>query len=136
MAYGFRFHVLHGSRNLHAAGQEIARLVLRHADGSSSRFGIVGGRQALNWWGPIYYTEAGDARYPLCPNTELAWVGRNPGIQRSAPEKSLRLYKTTFVNPHPELAVVGVDYVSLLQGPASFLVGLTLEQPTPVSNYP
>ena len=123
-----KLEVLHGAVNLRMPGKEIARLVLQYEDGSNARFEIIGGKQVLDWWGPIYNTDAGKGRHTTGPDTELAWAGENPGIRRSAPDYSLRLYKSTFVNPHPDLKIIGIDYLSTLSGPASFLLGLTLEQ--------
>ena len=122
-----RIHLLHGASDVHALGRKIARLVLHYEDGSKAEFGLVSGRDVLDWWGPIYNTESGDGRKTSSPGTELAWAGGNPGIKKQAPDFSLRLYRTTFANPHPALAISSIDYISTLSGAAPFLVGLTVE---------
>ena len=131
-----RLHLFHGASFLHERGKKIARLVLHYADGSQADLGIIAGEHVLDWWGPIYNTDAGDERETTVPGTELAWSGGNPRIKQRSPEFSLRLYKTTFVNPHPELAVTSLDYVSTLEGPAPFLVGLTIDQTPSTSKLP
>jgi hypothetical protein len=123
-----RIHLLHGASNLSALGREIARLVLHYENGTQARIGIVGGSDVLDWWGPIYNTDSGIGRYVKSPGAELAWVGTNPWIKARAPDFSLRLYRSTFANPHPDLAIKSVDYVSTLTDANPFLVGLTVEQ--------
>ena len=125
-----RLHLLHGASAQHWPGGKIARLILHYADGSTAAIGIVGGEHLLDWWGPIYNTGAGDGRNTTSPETELAWAGSNPLINESAPDFSLRLYKTTFANPHPELEITSLDYASTLRGAAPFLAGLTTEPPS------
>ena len=123
-----RIHLLQGAADLDNPGNKIAWLIFHYKDGSNATVDIIGGRDVLDWWGPVYNTEASD-RYTTSPDTELAWAGSNPGIKKEAPEFSLRLYRSTFANPHPELEVSSIDYVSALSGAAPFLVGLTIEQP-------
>jgi len=131
-----RLHLLHGASFLRERGKKIASLVLHYADGSQADLGIIAGEHVLDWWGPIYNTDAGDERETSMPGTELAWSGGNPRIKQRSPEFSLRLYKSTFANPHPELAVTSLDYVSTLEGPAPFLVGLTIEQSPSTAKLP
>ena len=125
-----RLYLLHGASALHTPGRKIARLVLHYSNGSSADIGIVGGEHVLDWWGPIYNSDAGDGRNTTSPDTELAWAGSNPWIKERAPDFSLRLYRTSFANPHPGLEIASLDYVSTLSGAAPFLVGLTTEQPS------
>jgi hypothetical protein len=124
-----RLQLLQGASALHTPGKKIARLVLHYADGTKADIGIVGGEHVLDWWGPIYNTDAGTGRDTTSPDTELAWSGSNPRIKERAPDFSLRLYRSAFANPRPDLEIASVDYVSTLSGAAPFLVGLTTEQP-------
>lgn len=123
-----RLHLLQGVADLDTPGNKIAWLIFHYNNGPDTRVDIIGGRDVLDWWGPIYNTGATD-RYTTSQDAELAWAGSNPGIKKEAPEFSLRLYRSTFANPHPELEVSSIDYVSALSGAAPFLVGLTIEQP-------
>jgi hypothetical protein len=125
-----RVHVLHGSQftSHDLAGKTVARLVLRYADGSLAEIAIKAGEHLLDWWGPIYRTDAPqESRGTSAPGTELAWSGSNPWIKERRPEDSLRLYKSTFFNPHPERRLDSVDYVSELTEAAPFIVGMTVE---------
>ncbi|HZV36536.1 MAG TPA: hypothetical protein VFB72_18305 [Verrucomicrobiae bacterium] len=109
-------------------GQTVAQLVLHYADGSQEILNIKIGEQVQGWWGPIYKTDADPG---LCettaPGTELAWVGTTPSMQERSPESSLRLYKSTFDNPHPDRELLSIDYVSTLTNAAPFMVGMTVE---------
>jgi hypothetical protein len=126
-----RLHLLEGADHVPAPGQKIARLVLHYQDGEQSEIAIVSGEQVQDWWGPVYNTDAGNARYTTSPGTELAWAGGNPAIREREPEFSLRLYRSTFANPHPELKVTSLDYLSTGTDAAPFLVGLTVEPSAP-----
>jgi|ERR1043166_782332 hypothetical protein len=125
-----RIHLLHGAGNLapELGGTNIANLVARYTDGSQARISLVAGRQLMDWWGPIYNTAAGPAgARPSAPGSELAWVGSNPWLKSQHPHWSLRLYKSSFDNPHPDREISSVDYVSTMTDAAPFLVGLTVE---------
>lgn len=125
-----RIFLLHGASGLTAemAGAKVAELVLHYADGSKAALPVLAGRDLRDWWGPIYETEAGAATAkPGSAATELAWAGVNPEIEREKPEWSLRIYRTIFRNPHPELKVVSADYVSAAGEASPFLLGLTVE---------
>jgi len=122
-----RLHLLEGASNVLAPGEKIARLVLHYQGGTQSEIGIVSGEHVLDWWGPIYNTDSGIGRYTKSPGTELAWAGSNPAIRDQEPEFALRLYRSTFANPHPELEVTSLDYISTVTDAAPFLVGLTVE---------
>jgi len=126
-----RLQLLHGAGDVSGRGQPVARLVLHYADGSVAKIPIIAGEHVLDWWGPVYTTDSGDDRFTTSPGTELAWAGSNPAIQEHEPDFSLRLYRSTFANPHPELEIKTIDYVSSLTQAAPFLVGLTLETATP-----
>jgi len=53
-------------------------------------------------------------------------------VDRLEPERqgagaTLRLYLTSYENPHPDKEVVSVDYVSAMAMAAPFLVAMTIE---------
>lgn len=125
-----RIHLLHGSEFTgdDLAGKTVARLVLHYTDGSQAEIRIKAGEHLADWWGPIYRTDVPrESRETSAPGTELAWSGSNPWIKERQPDYSLRLYKSTFLNPHPECRLASVDYVSELTGAAPFMVGMTVE---------
>ena len=126
-----RLQLLHGACDVSGYGQPVARLVLHYADGSTAEIPIIAGEHLLDWWGPIYQTENGEEPNPTAPGTELAWAGSNASIKKRSPDFSLRLYRSAFANPHPELAIKTIDYLSALTQTAPFMVGLTLETSNP-----
>ena len=128
-----RIHLLHGANNVTGDDHRIARVVLHYADGSRADLNIITGEQVQDWWGPIYHTDAGIEPDATASDTELAWAGSNAGIRHRVPDYSLRLYRTTFANPHPDREITGLDYVGCpdvknADGAASFLVGLTVDR--------
>ena len=125
-----RLHVLQGASGIteDMGGKKVAELILHYADGSQARLPIVAGEQVRDWWGPVYETAAGwNARNPTAATSVLAWTGSNPRIKEDEPEESLRLYKSTFGNPHPEQEVSSIDFVSTVTDAAPFILGLTVE---------
>jgi hypothetical protein len=127
-----RFLILHGAAFIPSDEEgspvKIAALILHYSNGTSKEIEIFSGKHVLDWWGPIMKTEVpATLRETTAPGTELAWVGGNPFIRLSHPEWSLRLYKSSFDNPQPELEVVSIDYVSMLTQAAPFLLGLSVE---------
>jgi hypothetical protein len=119
-----RFHLLHGAGGVYDKdGAIIARLVIHYADSSVRELDIKTGEHVRDWWGD-------PAQRVTAPNSELAWHGTNPATLKygGANPGSLRIYKTTFVNPEPGLMVKSLDYLSTMQNSAPFLIGLTLEE--------
>lgn len=125
----WKFYVLQGAVNLDASSSRIAWLTVHYQDGSKAEMDIDGGKDVLDCWGPIYNTDAGAARNPTSADTLLAWAGTNPAIKDQSPNLSLRLYRTVFTNPHPDLEISSIEYVSALSGASPFLLGLTIEKP-------
>lgn len=122
--------LLHGAAGIkpEMAGMNVAKLVVHYADGTRAMLTIAAGKDVLDWRGPIYQTGAGwEKGGPSSVGTELAWVGSNPDLVRTAPNDSLRLYRTVLRNPHPEREIATVDFVSTGSDAAPFLVGLTVE---------
>jgi hypothetical protein len=125
-----RIHLLHGACFVgpELRGTAVAKLVLHYADGSHQEMAIAAGDHLLDWWGPIYQTGVAKAeREPTAPGTDLAWVGTNPRLIQEQSGSSLRIYRSTFANPHPDREIVSIDYVSALTDAAPFLLGLTVE---------
>lgn len=118
-----QLHLLHGAGGVYDGdGTTIAKLVLHYADRSMRQIEIKTGEHVRDWWGNPKQAITGI-------NSELAWAGTNPAIKKYGGAKpgSLRIYKTTFENPQPNLSVTSIDYISTMQNSASFLIGLTVE---------
>jgi serine/threonine protein kinase len=114
-----RLHLLHGT--VQNAGDQtiVANLVLHYADGSTGKCDIIYGQQVYDWW------FEGDSNPPLAGNTRIAWIGKNP-IATSLGYR-IRVFKTSFINPKPDVRIETVDFVSALTRSAPFLLALTEE---------
>ena len=55
-----------------------------------------------------------------------AWEGKNEPAQGF--NASIRLYLATWNNPHPDKAVVSIDYISAQTDAAPFCVAMTVER--------
>jgi hypothetical protein len=118
-----RIHALHGAGGVYDRdGVTIARLVVHYADNSVREFEIKTGDHVRDWWG-------NPKQRVYSPNSELAWSGSNPAIKKYGGTNpgSLRVYKTTFENDQPDLAITAMDYVSAMQNSSPFLVALSVE---------
>jgi hypothetical protein len=99
-------------------GTPIGKYVLHYAGGAQATLDIIYGVDARDWW--LSSSEPKDAKIAT-----IAWSGSNPAAD--AVGGSLRLFKRTYDNPKPELAIESIDFVSTQSESAPFLVALTLE---------
>ena len=114
-----RLHFLHATGWSAAPGTPIARFVVHFKDGKSVDVPVVFGEDVGDWW-----------QYPHTrfkgTRGKVAWIGSNPACR--ALGASLKIYKTTWENPTPEVEIVSVDYASSMTPAAPFLVALTAEK--------
>jgi hypothetical protein len=108
-------------------GTVVSKLVLHYVDGSSRQIDLIAGKQAFDWWNPLFKTGLPKNWFQPAPGTERAWTGSNAYLKKWQPEFSLVLYKTTLDNPQPKLELSSLDYVSTETITCPFLVGLTVE---------
>jgi hypothetical protein len=111
---------------LHAAGRCLAvkdgavigKYVVHYRDKSQATIEIVYGKDVRDWW------ELSDARQVT--RAAVAWEADNP--VRKETRTKVRLYLTTWENPHPKKEVARIDYVSTPGTPAwLFCVAMTVE---------
>ncbi len=108
-------HFLHAAEfSASPTGTEIARYVVHYADGSATEI-PVRSRVELDDW---FSKEASD---PLV----VAWRGTNRFAQ--AQDTALSLFKLTWKNPLPDVAVATVDLVSSGTVAAPFVIAITAE---------
>jgi len=114
-----KFHLLHATRGAFPAnGTVAARLVIHYEDGTDEALQIRAGEHLLNWI-------AAPEKVPTDTNTVLAWTGDNSvSVQRG---EKIRIWRTTFGNPHVDKKVVSLDYASALASCGPLLLGVTVE---------
>jgi hypothetical protein len=114
-----RVHLLHANSGFaDPPGTTVALLVLHYADGTEEQLSINQGEHILDWW-------VWNNTLPSDLNTVVAWTGENPAVAQRG--KKIRLLRTSFENPKPDLRLETIDYVSAMEGGAPFLVALTTE---------
>ncbi len=121
-----RFRRLHavigsvgGNWNPTPEGKAIGALVLHYADGTRQECEILYGRHVRDWW-----THA-DTRTDT-DLAQVAWEGPH-GFPKIHPTR-LRIYHSSWENPHPDKTVVSFDFVSRMATTAApFLIAVTVE---------
>jgi hypothetical protein len=97
------------------ADAELARYVIRYADGEGIEVPVLNGRDIADWW-------RSDPEPPLV----AAWQGAN-ALSRSK-GKGISLFKMTWVNPHPDRPIASLDFRATATGSAApFVVAITAE---------
>jgi hypothetical protein len=113
-----RLHFLHATQWGAGDGQVIARYVVHYADHTTADIDIAYATDVLDW-GPVA-AEATPTR------GKVAWEGENDAVK--APDK-IRLFLTTWDNPHPRKKILSIDYIATApeQAAAPFCVAITAE---------
>jgi hypothetical protein len=113
-----RLHFLHSAINAAstANGTEIGRYVVHYANGERREIPIRIGQDVVDW----FEQPRGNGEHPV-----IAWIGENPKSRRWG--KKIRLFKSTWENPLPQVAIETVDFLALKPGPSPFLIALTAE---------
>jgi RNA polymerase sigma factor (sigma-70 family) len=113
-----KLHILHATGYYLDQEVRIGEYVIHYADKSKETIEIVYGKDVIDWY---FYP---DAKEPT--RGKKAWEGQNePAKEYKA---VLRLYVTTWENPHPGKEVVSIDYISTLTDAAPFCVAMTVER--------
>jgi hypothetical protein len=116
-----KLHALHGTVGKGREGTVVGHYELRYADGQEAKLEIRYGGDLRDW------QDAGDpdkAR-PAEERSKVAWTGPRSAVASS--RDTVGLYRTTYVNPRPELQVMHIDFVSRMTQSAPFLIALTVE---------
>lgn len=98
----------------------VGSYVWHFADGSTHEQAIVYGEDLRTWWWMPQKELPSDLA-----RGRIAWIGDTPRAAQS--NARIRLYLTTYDNPHPELEVSHIDFVSKVTPAAPFLVAMTVE---------
>jgi hypothetical protein len=134
-------HVLHATGWQAPEGTVIGSYILHYADGSEKELEIIFGQNVLDWWA------LSDAAL-TADNSVVAWTGSNAlareiirssqgpnidkitelfGISKTDEKDYIRLFKTTWKNPQPDIEAKSIDFVSKMTASAPFLVAMTVE---------
>jgi hypothetical protein len=114
-------YFLHATHWGAMSGAKIGAYIIHYADGSQVEIPIRYGQEVLDWWTiPDRGSEAS--------NGEIAWTGTCEAADRSG--VTIRLFLTTWKNPHPEREIKTLDMVTGDQpsgpgAPTPFLVALS-----------
>ena len=113
-----RLHILHASGwgNMAADNTVVGKYVVHYQDKTKETIEIAIGKDVRDWW---FYPDT-----PGVSRGKVAWVGSN--AQSKAGNGKIRLYLTTWRNPHPKKKVMTIDYVATKTTPAApFCVAMT-----------
>jgi hypothetical protein len=108
-------HLLGGTRYA-SAPQTCAQLIWHYEDGSMARTPIVS-FQHFRGWIRNPYEQPAHLPYSF---SKVVWIAPQPN-------RTLRLYRTSFANPQPNKPVQSLEFASEMQEPSLFLVGVTLD---------
>jgi hypothetical protein len=111
-------HILHATGYSTEDDTEIGSYTIHYADKTKETIPIVYGKDVRDWW-------FGDAA-PDVTRGKVAWMGDNEAAKGLG--SRVRLYLTTWKNPHPDKKVVSIDYASKNDAQAApFCVAITAE---------
>lgn len=113
-------HMVHGVGWKEADGVPIARLTIHYQNGQTSNLAIRYGVHVRNWW-----QEPSEMDDRLSdPNSRVIWSAPNP--EPVGRPITLRLYKTSFANPHPKWVITTLDLESLFTHATPVVVAVTV----------
>jgi hypothetical protein len=99
-------------------GTKIAEYKIHYDDGTTAAIPVVYGEDVRDW----FYTDKSKA----VTRGKVAWKGENDRAKEIG--SKIRLYLTTWENPHPNKKIATIDYAKTDDGPAGpFCVAITLE---------
>jgi hypothetical protein len=101
-----------------ADGTPIAEYKIHYEDGKTETIPVVYGQHVRDWW---FSEKSKDVA-----RGKVAWTGDNDLAKEFG--HRIRLYLTTWQNPHPEKAIARIDYLKVGDSNAApFCVAITLE---------
>lgn len=113
-----RLHFLHSAINAFSIKdqREIGHYLVHYADGSATEIPIVTHKDVSDW-----FEQSGEEDDPF----EVAWRGESEYSRQVG--RKIRLFKSSWENPKPDVPIRTIDFVSTAQVVAPFLVALTRE---------
>jgi hypothetical protein len=115
-------HVIHATQFDGSDGETIGWYVLRYKGGEHHRLPIIYGRHMVDWWA------TGDGLVRVLQEGEIFWEGENEAIKSvHMDRRKIRLFKSRFENPRPDLEVEAVDFESDSRSCKPFVFAMTVE---------
>jgi len=113
-----RLHFLHAAINAGGLtnGTEIGRYVVHHQNGQTNVIALIIGQQMAHW------RKQTNESSNLVP----AWMQSEESAAKDQ-KRPARLFKMTWENPLPELAIKSIDFICTHTNAAPFLVAITAE---------
>ena len=97
-----KLHILQACGYNAEEGTVIGKYVLHYDDKTKAEIDIVFGQDVVDWW--AYPDRKGPTK------SKIAWESENEASKGF--EAKIRLYHTTWENPHPKKKVVTIDFVT------------------------
>jgi hypothetical protein len=113
-----RLHLLHATGFKVDDNTVIGSYTVHYADKTKATIEIVYGKDMRDW------LARSDGQTKISRG-KVAWEGTNPSEKPTGGK--VRLYLTTWKNPHPKKKVVSIDFTSAKTLAAPFCVAMTLE---------
>jgi hypothetical protein len=114
-----KLYFLHATQYQAPEDTVVGSYTVTYTDASQQQIPIVYGKDVSDWW----YQK--DSKPPS--RSVVAWNGDNDAAPRTN-GSGIRLYLTTWNNPHPARKVVGIDFASTNAADAApFCVAITAE---------
>jgi|GEM_PF-4347003 len=117
-----KLHFFHAVGWTASEGLSVGEYVVHYSDGTVDTVPIEYGLDARDWW--VYESEK-----RATPRAVVAWTGMNHASKNYQELRmSIRLFRRTWENPHPDRKVAAFDYVSRNEtATAPFLIAVTAE---------
>jgi WD40 repeat protein len=113
-----KLHFMQGASWEALYGTTIGKYQINYANGERREVKLVFGKNVRDWWFP-----------PTQPQTTteaaVAWQGNNPASQQMG--MAIRIYQMGWNNPLPDEVIDSIDFISMMEKPAPFLLAITTE---------
>lgn len=113
---GNQLHFLHATGWSAPEGTQIGSYVVHYANDETREIPIVYGQDVRDWWT--------GQNEPANDHLTVAWTGKSTVPDN---ETAIRLFKTTWKNPLPEVEMKTIDYRTTMSASAPFLIAITVE---------
>ncbi len=109
-----KLEILHATGYLGRDGLRLGAYILHYANGHQETIPIIYGEDVRDW------NEHSDPSTTLSRG-KIVWRATNDA------HYMIRLFKTTWINPLPDIEITSMDFLSAMAVPAPFLIALTAE---------